>query len=90
MHQVVDEIEGLARCEIGKIATEEMILSNGNLDEELLQDIREETLSYAMNKEIIEDEWIWVDYEFEETQIKIDISDMILSELAEEICKLEL
>ncbi|OMJ94579.1 hypothetical protein SteCoe_2224 [Stentor coeruleus] len=87
---VVNEIEDLARCEVGKIATEEMIFSNGNLDEELLQDIREETVAYAIKKEIVDDEWIWVDYEFEETQVKIDLADMILSELAGEVIQLEI
>ncbi|OMJ71281.1 hypothetical protein SteCoe_30560 [Stentor coeruleus] len=86
--EVIDEIEELARCEVGKIATEEMILSNGNLDEELLQEIREETISYAIRKEVSDNEWIWTDYEFEETQVKMDLADMILSELAGEIIEL--
>lgn len=87
---VVYEIEELARCEVGKIATEEMILSNGHLDEELLQEIREETISYAIRKEVADNEWIWTDYEFEETQVKMDLADMILSELAGEIIELDI
>lgn len=90
LENVINEIEDLARCEVGKIATEEMILSNGHLDEELLQDIREETVAYAIKKEIADNEWIWVDYEFEETQVKMDLADMILSELAGELTQLEL
>ncbi|OMJ85252.1 hypothetical protein SteCoe_13490 [Stentor coeruleus] len=90
IENVITEIEDLARCEVGKIATEEMILSNGHLDEELLQDIREETVAYAIKKEIADNEWIWVDYEFEETQVKMDLADMILSELAGELIQLEL
>lgn len=90
MLEVSQDIEELSRCEIGKIATEEMILSNGNLDEELLQDIRDETLSYAVKKEILENEWMWIDYEFEETQTKLDLADMVLTELIGEIFKLGL
>ena len=66
-----------------------MILSNGDLDDDLLQDIREETLANVIRKDILDNEWIWTDYEFEETQTKFDIADMVLSELVSEFIKLD-
>lgn len=87
---VIEELEDYSKFEIGKIATEEMILSNGHLDEELLNDIREDTLGYAIKREILEFDWLWVDYEYEETQIKLDLSELILAELAQEVVELDL
>ena len=87
--EVEEDIEVLSRCEIGKIPTEEMILSNGDLDDDLLQDIRDETLANVIRKDILDNEWIWTDYEFEETQTKFDIADMVLSELVSEFIKLD-
>ena len=87
---VIEELEDYSKFEIGKIATEEMILSNGHLDEELLNDIREDTLGYAIKREILEFDWLWVDYEYEETQVKLDLSELILAELSQEVVELDL
>ena len=41
-------------------------------------------------KEIVEDEHQWLNYEFEETQIRIDLGEMILESLVQEtidLCK---
>ena len=35
--------------------------------------------------EVVETEHQWLNYEFEESQVKIDLSDMILEHLVEEI-----
>lgn len=35
--------------------------------------------------EVVETEHQWLNYEFEESQVKIDMSDMILEHLVEEI-----
>lgn len=35
--------------------------------------------------EVIETEHHWMNYEFEEAQVKIDLSDMILEHLVEEL-----
>ena len=85
INRTIETVEEFARFEIGKIPTEEMIQSNGKLDEELIQDIREDALGYAIKREIIDFDWVWTEYEFEETQVKIDLADMILAELAEEV-----
>jgi hypothetical protein len=34
--------------------------------------------------EVVEGEHLWLNYEFEESQVKIDLSDMILEHLVEE------
>ena len=62
-----------------------MLMSNGVLDEELLQQVREERLANILAEEIIEKDGIWVNYEFEETQVKLDLADIILEHLANEI-----
>ena len=85
INQTIETVEEFSRFEIGKIPTEEMIQSNGKLDEELIQDIREDALGYAIKREIIDFDWVWTEYEFEETQVKIDLADMILADLAEEL-----
>jgi hypothetical protein len=81
----IETVEEFSRFEIGKIPTEEMIQSNGKIDEELIQDIREDALGFAIKREIIEFDWVWTEYEFEETQVKLDLADMILADLAEEL-----
>ncbi len=40
-----------------------------------------------MQLQIEENEVLWTDYEYEETQTKLDIADMILEVLAEETVK---
>ena len=81
----IQTVEEFSRFEIGKIPTEEMLQSNGKFDEELIQDIREDALAYGIKHDIIDFDWVWTEYEFEETQVKIDLADMILAELAEEV-----
>lgn len=78
----------LASCQIGKIPTENMILLDGNLDEIALSESRKESLEYTLKKDILESDWIWTDIEYEETQTKLDLSDIILSCLCEELIHL--
>jgi hypothetical protein len=56
----------------------------GPLDEDKLNLLREERLALVLASEIEENEILWTDYEYEETQAKLDIADMILEVLAEE------
>lgn len=53
--------------------------------EDLLQETRERRLAQVMIQDTIEQEHHWLNYEFEETQIKIDLADMILETLVAEI-----
>lgn len=55
------------------------------LEEEQLNQVREERLALVLAAEIEENEpIIWIDYEYEETQTKLDIGDMILEFLTDE------
>jgi hypothetical protein len=56
----------------------------GPLDEDKLNLLREERLALVLAAEIEENEQLWTDYEYEETQSKLDVADMILEFLAEE------
>lgn len=81
-------ITGLSLCQVGKIPTENMILSNGHLDDAALAFARNEALEFTLKKDILDYEWIWNDFEFEETQVKLDMADILLSDLAEELVNL--
>jgi hypothetical protein len=37
--------------------------------------------------EVVEQEHQWLNYEFEESQVKIDLSDMILEHMVEEVVR---
>ncbi len=56
----------------------------GLFDEELFSEIREKKLATLLAREMIENEPKWLNYEFEEAQVKIDIGDMILEQLVTE------
>lgn len=56
----------------------------GLFDEELFAEIREKKLATLLAREMIENEPKWLNYEFEEAQVKIDIGDMILEQLVTE------
>lgn len=50
-------------------------------ERQFLTQIREERLANLLSTEINETEPLWLDYEYEETQVKLDVADMILQEL---------
>ena len=56
----------------------------GVFDEELFSEIREKKLVALLGREMIENEPKWLNYEFEQAQVKIDIGDMILELLVTE------
>lgn len=64
--EVVDELESWSMLQAGKVPTADMMLSSGLMDEESLQDIREERLANMLATEVLENDHIWVDYEWEE------------------------
>lgn len=53
----------------------------GIFDEDLWQDVREKKLIGLLGREMIESEPKWLNYEFEQAQVKIDTGDMILEAL---------
>ena len=53
--------------------------------EDLLQEVRERRLTTVLTQDTVEHEHHWLNYEFEETQVKVDLSDMILELLVGEL-----
>jgi hypothetical protein len=82
------QVEDWSSIEAGKIPNEELILSNGVVDEEGLQMIREEKLATILAQDVMTMEEQWVDYEMEETQVKVDLSDVVMDELVREVVEL--
>ncbi len=56
----------------------------GVFDEELFSEIREKKLVALLGREMVETEPKWLNYEFEQAQVKIDLSDNILEILVTE------
>jgi hypothetical protein len=83
--KVLRDIEVFSLFQIGRIFNEEMMTSNGGIDEGIIQSLREDRLERLIYFETVEEENEWVDYEFEESQVKFDIADMILESLADEV-----
>jgi hypothetical protein len=46
---------------------------------------RRERLGLLLTKEVHQKETDWLDYEYEDTQVRFDLADMILEELADEV-----
>jgi hypothetical protein len=46
---------------------------------------RSERLGILLTKEVHQKENDWLDYEIEDTQVRFDLADMILEELADEV-----
>lgn len=57
-------------------------------DEELFSEIREKKLVALLAKEMMETEPKWLNYDFEQAQVKIDVGDMILEMLVAETIQL--
>jgi len=67
----------------GTLPWKEFIFSD-EFDEELFAEIWEKKLATLLATEVIENESKWLNYEFEESQVKIDLGDMILEHLVSE------
>ncbi len=79
-----------ARTFAGALSCSELLMEygiKGPLDEDKLTLLREERLALVLAAEIEENEMLWTDYEYEETQSKLDVADMILEFLAEEAAR---
>ena len=50
-------------------------------EKQFLNQVREERLANLLSSEINENEPLWLDYEYEETQVKLDLADMVLQDL---------
>ena len=87
LYEVQDKIMTWAETEAGTLTDSDTILNapmeirQVMTEKQFLTQIREERLARLLSAEINEAEPLWLDYEYEETQVKLDIADMILQEL---------
>ena len=58
------------------------------LTEELFQETRDKRLSQVLQAETIEQEHHWLNFEFEETKVKMELSEIILDTLVGEVASL--
>jgi len=72
-----------AIMQAGTLPRKEFVFG-GVFDDELFAEIREKKLATMLAREMIETEPKWLQYEFEEAQVKIDIGDMILEQMVTE------
>lgn len=72
-----------AIMQAGTLPRKEFVFG-GVFDDELFAEIREKKLATMLAREMIENEPKWLQYEFEEAQVKIDIGDMILEQMVTE------
>lgn len=83
--RVKDEVLLWNSMQAGKVPILESNKSSANIDEEVLQNIREDKLASMLALEVVEHDHQWVNYEFEENQVKLDIADMVLEHLVAEV-----
>ena len=81
---LIEEIKDLNKTQAGKTPKVEFIINSQDSEEDIAAQMREEQLSSILACEVVSQEPCWVNYEFEETQVKLDLSDMTLEELVEE------
>ena len=73
----------MAITQAGTLPRREFIFG-GHFDEELFTELREKKLAQLLCREIVDSENQWLKWDFEETQTKIDLSDMVLEHLVSE------
>ena len=52
-----------------------------------MNQVKEERLGLLMVKDLEENEHVWVDYEDEDTMVKLDVADMVLDVLSAELAQ---
>jgi hypothetical protein len=68
----------------GTLPKREFIHEDNQFDEEGFNEVREKRLASLLASDVIENDYKWINYDFEESQVKMDISDMILEHLFSE------
>ena len=76
-------IQEWCTIEAGTLPKSEFVINN-NYEEEIFAETRERQLGIILSQEIIDNEETWINYETEETQVKLDIADMLLEQLVKE------
>ena len=61
---------------------------DGEFNDQLFVEIWEKKLANLLATEVMENEEMWLNYDFEESQIKIDLGDIILEHLITESIKI--
>lgn len=84
LNGLFEEIKDLNKTHAGKTPKVDLIINSEDSEEELAEQMREEQLLSILTKEVNLQEQCWINYEFEETQVKLDLSDMTLEDLVEE------
>lgn len=82
---ITKEIRKCCLVNAGRVANISMINSEGVIDENLLQRIRENGLSAMLTGEIEDIEKEWIDYETDEISVCFQVSDSIFSDLFGEL-----
>lgn len=85
LQQINKEIRKNCLISAGRIPNIAMIGQDGNLDEDLLQKIRESSLANLIIEDMNNGEKDWVDYDLEETQIVLEIADGVVGMIIQEI-----
>jgi hypothetical protein len=87
LFEAQDKVMSWAETEAGTLTDSETIkaapleIRQIMTEKQFLAQIREERLANLLSNEINEAEQNWLDYEYEETQVKLDLADIILQEL---------
>lgn len=58
------------------------------IEKDQLEMMREDRLARVLISEADENEPLWTDYEYEETQTKIDVADIVLEHLCSEAAQI--
>jgi hypothetical protein len=69
----------------GNMPSNELVLPNGELDEDRLQVVRTQSLAKLLYQDLEEDDFHWSDYRFEEEQSILELEVLILQDLAFEV-----
>lgn len=68
----------------GTLPKREFINEHDNFEEEYFGEVREKRLAALLASDVMENEYKWTNYDFEESQVKIDVSDMIMEHVITE------
>lgn len=82
--EVKETIRKWSSIQAGKLPSLDMFFSSGRIDEDYLQHVRAERLDACVTLELMENDREWIDYEHEETQVKLDLADIVLDQLMAE------
>ena len=85
--KILMDFEILCKYQLGNLQGAIGSIEN---DEMFLMYFKERQIERAIFQEAIDEEDRWTDYNLEETQIKLDISDIIVYDLVEEIINLQI